>query len=112
MEQAKKYFDKGRVEAPDLKRGDRVYLRRRSKGNSSLKGQHFHEKESTKLDYILLGPFEIKKKLPFDNYELWLPPKMRIHPVFHVSLLKPTENETTKEDVEASEFEVEKIIDK
>jgi hypothetical protein len=37
---------------------------------------------------------------------------MRIHPVFHVSLLKPTENETTKEDVEASGFEVERIIDK
>jgi Chromo (CHRromatin Organisation MOdifier) domain len=41
-----------------------------------------------------------------------LSPMMKIHRVFHVSLLKPTENETTKEDVEATEFEVERIIDK
>ena len=109
-EQAKKYFDKSRVEAPHLKRGDRVYLKRRTKG--STKDNIFTKKESTKLDVIMLGPFTIKKVLQFDNYELWLPPKMRIHPVFHISLLKPTENEPTKEDVELEEFEVEKIIGK
>jgi len=109
QEQMKKYYDKGRVEAPNLKRGDRVYLRRRTKGNS--RDNIFTKKESTKLDCISLGPFEIKKKLPFDNYELWLPPKMKIHPVFHISLLKPTVNKKTTEDVEASEFEVDRIID-
>ena len=109
-EQAKRYFDKRRVEAPNLKRGDRVYLRRRTKGNS--RDNIFTKKESSKLDMILLGPFEIKKVLEFDNYELWLPPKMRIHPVFHISLLKPTENEPTKEDMELDEFEVEKLVDK
>lgn len=104
----KRHFDKSRVEAPSLERGDRVYLRRRTKGNT--RDNIFTKKESTKLDFILLGPFEIKKKLPFDNYELWLPPKMQIHPVFHISLLKPTENPATKENVEANEFEVEKVI--
>jgi hypothetical protein len=107
-EQMKRYFDKGRVEAPSLERGDRVYLRRRTKGNT--RDNIFTKKESSKLDFILLGPFEIKKKLSFDNYELWLPPKMQIHPVFHISLLKPTENPATKEDVEAEEFEVDKVI--
>jgi Chromo (CHRromatin Organisation MOdifier) domain len=109
-EQAKRYFDKRRVEAPNLKRGDRVYLRRRTKGNT--RDNIFTKKESSKLDMILLGPFEIKKVLEFDNYELWLPPKMRIHPVFHISLLKPTKNEPTKENMELEEFEVEKLIDK
>jgi len=36
---------------------------------------------------------------------------MRIHPIFHISLLKPTLNEKTTEDVEASEYEVDKIVD-
>lgn len=60
----------------------------------------------------MLGPFKIKKVLPFDNYELWLPTKMKVHPIFHISLLKPTENKETKENVEAEEFEVEKILGK
>jgi hypothetical protein len=92
-EQMKKHFDKKRVEAPSLREGDRVYLRRRTKGSNrdNIKTQ----KESTKYDSIFLGPFTVKRKMKFDNYELWLPEKMKIHPVFHVSLLKPTKNEAT-----------------
>jgi hypothetical protein len=52
-DQAKKYFDKGRVEAPTLERGDRVYLRRRTKGSS--KDNIFTKKESTKLDQVFIG---------------------------------------------------------
>jgi chromodomain-containing protein len=37
---------------------------------------------------------------------------MKVHPIFHISLLKPTENKETKENVEAEEFEVEKILEK
>jgi len=109
QEQMKRYYDKSRVEAPCLERRDRVYLRRRTKGNS--RDNIPSTKESTKLDQIMLGPFEVKKKLKHDNYELWLPSKMRIHPIFHISLLKPTENKATKEDIEADEFEVEEILD-
>jgi hypothetical protein len=108
-EKMKEYYDKSRVEAPCLERGDRVYLRRRTKGNS--KDNIPSKKEVAKLDDIFLGPFKIKKKLPFNNYELWLPPKMKIHPVFHISLLKPTENKATKEDIDLREYEVEKIVD-
>lgn len=109
QERMKEYYDKSRVEAPQLERGDRVYLRRRTKGYT--RENIPSEKQSTKLDQCLIGPFKIKKKLGFDNYELWLPPRMRIHPVFHISLLKPTENKPTKEDIEMTEFEVEKIVD-
>ena len=44
---------------------------------------------SDKLDYKRLGPFKIVKKVSTHAYKLDLPPTMRIHPVFHVSLLEP-----------------------
>ena len=105
------YYDKRRVEAPFLKEGDRVYLRRRTLGQRKFNIKT--ARTSTKLDHLQLGPFRIKRKLNFDNYELMLPPRMRIHPIFHVSLLQPTRNPESKEDIEANEeeFEVEEILD-
>ena len=44
---------------------------------------------SAKLDYKRLGPFTIKKRLSSHAYELALPDTMKVHPVFHVSLLEP-----------------------
>jgi transposase InsO family protein len=44
---------------------------------------------SAKLDYKRLGPFTIKKRLSSHAYELVLPDTMKVHPVFHVSLLAP-----------------------
>ena len=37
----------------------------------------------------MIGPYEIIRKVSSLAYELKLPPKMRCHPVFHVSLLEP-----------------------
>jgi Chromo (CHRromatin Organisation MOdifier) domain len=100
------------VEAPrgPLKEGDRVYLRR------TLGQKKFNiktERTATKLDRVQLGPFKIKKKMDFDNFELELPPRMRIHLVFHISLLQPTKNQETKEDINATEeeYKVEKVLD-
>ena len=82
LEQAKKtykkYADLKRMDSPDFKVGNKVYL---LKGNTT--------KKNKKLSDQLIGPFEIIRKVSDLAYELKLPNNMRCHPVFHVSLLEP-----------------------
>src|SRR5579883_2025881 len=84
-----------RSEGPDLKEGDKVYLWRR---NIRTKRQ------SDKLNFLKIRPFKIKRIIGPVNYELQLPKNMRIHPIFHVSLLEkanpetPLDKETELED--------------
>ena len=108
----KNYYDKGRVEAIHLKEGDRVYLRRRAIGEKSFNIRTI--RQSSKYDYRKLGLFRVEKCLKYDNYKLKLPKRMRIHPVFHVSLLSKAQAPATRENIEASnnEYEVESILDK
>jgi len=89
---------------PEAMTSDRDKIFRTEKWQKLMKGMGARK----------LGPFLIKKKLDFDNYELKLPSRMEIYPVFHISLLDKTENAETMENIEAldEEFEVEKIIDK
>jgi transposase InsO family protein len=42
-----------------------------------------------KLDYKYLGPFEITDAVGTQAYRLRLPETLKVHPVFHVSLLEP-----------------------
>jgi hypothetical protein len=72
--------NKKRSEGPNLRKGDKVYLWRR---NIRTK------RSSNKLDFLKLGAFEIEDKKGPVNYKLKLPKGIRIHPVFHISLLKP-----------------------
>ena len=44
---------------------------------------------SNKLDHTKLGPYKIKKKLGPVTFELQVPKGIRIHLVFHISLLEP-----------------------
>jgi len=78
---------------------------------------------SKKLQSRYIGPFEIIEKMSPVNYKLKLPDTMKIHPVFHVSLLqkylKNTEEFPNRqippppvEQVEGQEeYEVEKVLD-
>jgi len=97
-----------RSEGPDLKEGDKVYLWRR---NIRTKRQN------SKLDFLKIGPFKVKRIIGPVNYELQLPKSMKIHPIFHVSLLEkadpetPLDKETELEDPTEQEYEVEKILD-
>ena len=83
--QMKSFFDKKCEDAPSLEEGDRVYLRRRTKGNKEFNIKSGNG--SDKLEKLMLGAFRVKRKLENDNYELWLPENSRLHPVFHISLL-------------------------
>jgi len=42
-----------------------------------------------KLDHKMFGPFVVKRKVGSRAYEVELPERWDIHPVFHVSLLEP-----------------------
>jgi len=103
------YANKSRTKGPVLKKGDKVYLWRR---NIKTK------RPSNKLDYRKLGTFRISEVKGPVNYKLELPKGMRIHPVFHVSLLEPADPEapldyTTvlQDDQQNPEYDVETVVD-
>ena len=101
------YANKKRLKVPTLEEGDKVYLLRK---NVKTK------QPSDKLDYKKIRPFQISEKLSDTNFRLSLPTKMRIHPVFHISLLEPAPaNARLETQVELEndekEWEVEKIMD-
>lgn len=108
----KRHADKSRLPAPDLKPGDLVFLNRK---NIKTK------RPSRKFDNKNLGPFKIKEKINEVAFKLHLPSSMKIHPVFHVSLLEPKSKETFANqkqeppqpiEVDGEQhYEVEKILD-
>ena len=104
------YHNKKRDRGPTLKERDKVYLLRR---NIKTKWP------SNKLNHTKLRPFWIAKTKGSVNYELELPLTMRIHPVFHVSLLEPADPEMPIQEnppeidpeSQDAKFEVEEILD-
>ena len=68
-----------RQPAPRYQLGDRVWL--------STKNLQT-ERPSKKLDHKQIGPFRVRKVIGTSAYELELPASMKIHPVFHSSLLR------------------------
>jgi hypothetical protein len=102
------YYDQSRQEAPDFKRGEKVYLLRRNIRT---------RRPSAKLDHLKLGLFKIDEKLGLVNYRLKLPESIRrIYITFYVSLLeKAPRNAEVATNVEIEEeienkYEVEKIL--
>ena len=57
------------------------------------------KRPSNKLDYIKLKPFKIKDKLELVIFQLNLLEEMRIHLVFHVSLLELALDNTRLESI-------------
>ncbi len=76
----KKYADEYRQQAPDYQVGDKVML-----DISNLRTT----RPSKKLDLRRQGPFEIQEVISRSAYKLKLPTSWKVHPVFHVSLLRP-----------------------
>lgn len=106
----KRYYDSKRSNTPTFRKGDRVYLRRRTMGETRYNIKT--KRPSQKLDSVRIGPYEIEAKLERDNYRLKLPERMRIHPIFHVSLLTKTKNAANNRDEILEEYEVDEILDK
>lgn len=104
-QEMKRYYDRSRVESPTMKEGDRVYIRRRTSGEKDFNIKT--KRRSQKLDCVKIGPYKIKSSLENDNYEVELPERLRIHPVFHVSLLVPTKNPVSQQIDVLPEFDVE-----
>ncbi|SLM35451.1 reverse transcriptase domain protein [Lasallia pustulata] len=98
-----------RKKGPSLEEGDKVYLLQR---NIRTK------RPAKKLDHTKLGPFCIKKKLGPNMYELQLPDSMKIHPVFHATVLEPahpsipiaTQVPTLEMDDNKKVYNVEKVL--
>jgi hypothetical protein len=96
----------------DFNVGDKVWL-----SSQNLRTQ----RPCKKLDWKKLGPFKVIEKVGLQAYRLALPSSMKIHPVFHVSLLEPHKANLIAERVSAppppveinneQEYEVESILD-
>ena len=76
----KSYADLHRRPSPDFDIGSLVWLSR--KNISTVR-------PIDKLDHRKIGPFKIIEKIGGAAYKLDLPPTLRIHNVFHCSLLSP-----------------------
>ena len=84
----KQYADAGRREL-EFAMGDQVLLYTK---NLNLK---FPPGGTKKLMPLYIGPFEVLKRYGSVAYKLALPPNLKMHPVFHVSLLKPYRSDGT-----------------
>ena len=66
---------------------------------------------SKKLDYKYLGLYKITKRISENNYQLNLPPKVRIYLIFYISLFKDAINveliNTGRNNVKVNEEEYE-----
>ena len=101
------YQNMKRKTMPQLKKGDKIYLL-----TKNLKTK----KISKKLNHVKVDLFFIKQQKKSINYELNQLWNIKIHSIFHVSLLKPADPKTFIQNTfhfqykNEDEYEIEKIL--
>jgi len=91
QERQRKWHDQKRQPAPEYVTLDDVTQGRAKKADRvNLNSKNLRTKRPVeKLDHKMFGPFVVKRKVGSRAYEVELPEREDIHPVFHVSLLEP-----------------------
>ena len=79
-ERYKENANNERKEQPPFKVGDKVWLNRKN---------IVTDRPTAKLDYRRLGPYKIKERIGDRAFRLILPKTLKVHDVFHVSMLEP-----------------------
>ena len=75
------------------------------------------KRPNKKLDYKYLGLYKVTKRISENNYQLDLPPKVRIYPIFYIFLFKDVINveliSTERNNVKVNEkkYEAKKVFD-
>ena len=112
QDQQKDNADKSQKAHPMINIGDKIWLL-----HCNLKTNRLCDK----LDFHRLGSFSVSKQINDVVFRLELPPSIKIHLVFHISLLEPYKESSIPskfqippflvEIEEQEEFEVLKILD-
>jgi hypothetical protein len=91
------YINKLRLESPRLRKRDIIYLLRRNIKITRL---------SDKLNSKKIDLFKIKRNIRDTSFELQLSLIIQIHPIFHMSLLKPAHPDISKGLTLELDFEI------
>ena len=101
-------IDKKLKMAPQLKKGDKVYLLTKNWKTKKLK--------TKKLDNIKVRLFLVKEKTGPVNIKMRLPRDARVHPNFHILMIEPADQSTPLQETfhyqpeEEQEFKVKQIL--
>ena len=112
IESQEKYY-KNKIDI-EFKVGDQALLTSINFNYNNSRGEKMNKIFKPKF----IGPFKVFEKFSKLAYKIDLPKKLKIHPVFHVSILKKyLGNSKNKDDVqdiieESNEYKVGKIIGK
>jgi hypothetical protein len=79
------YYNMSKLEGSRFREKDLVYLLRR---NIKI------IRPNNKLNHKKFGPFKVKRNIKNISYKLHFPLTIKIHPIFHISLLKPADLNT------------------